>query len=173
VARDDSGVAAGSRTGVASGVGLRAAGRVVTPGDRSRNRSAVKGNAVWGGRERSSLADRRACRRIFPEFGLGAGPRRPGRAWWVGWSWVVARARPRVARARLEEDVAVARGQSCVVADGCGSVAPGRSGVVSPERWSCNSERHASAAIAAPRAGKPDYRTEPGADWAGTSVHTL
>ena len=63
-------------------------GRVVTPGDRCRNRSAAAGNAAWGGRGRSSLADRRAGPRGCPEFCLGAGPRRRVGAWWAGRSWV-------------------------------------------------------------------------------------
>src|SRR3954468_19809225 len=99
-ARDDSGVAAERRAGVAGGVGLRAVGRVVTPDDSRRNRSAVEAIAAWWGTRRSSLAGRRAGRRILRESRLGAGPRQRERAWWSGRWWVVVLPRPRLASAR-------------------------------------------------------------------------
>src|SRR5271166_6040806 len=99
--RDDHGVAAGHRAGGGVGVGLPAVGRVVTPCDRSRNRSACAGNEARGETRRSSLGDRRVGPRDFPEFRLGAGPRRRVKAWPAGRWWVVALPRARVARARL------------------------------------------------------------------------
>src|SRR3954451_2091154 len=108
-ARDDSGVAAGRRAGVAGGVGLRAVGRVVTPDDSRRNRSAVEAIAAWWGTRRSSLAGRRAGPRILPESRLGAGPRRLGRSWWSGRWCVVALPRPRLTSARPGRVAARAR----------------------------------------------------------------
>src|SRR4051812_10385771 len=122
VARDDSGVAGERRAGVADGVELHAVGRVVTPDDSRRNRSAVEASAAWGGTRRSNRAGRRAGPRILREFRLGAGPRRLGRSWWPGRCWVVALPRPRLTSARPGRVAARARRPSIAVVVGGDSV---------------------------------------------------
>jgi hypothetical protein len=164
---------AGHRAADGGGAWLPAVGRVVTPCDRSRNRSASSRNQARGGIRRSSLGDRRAGPRNFPEFRLGAGPRGRVRSWSAGRSWVVAPPRPPVARARLEGVEVPARGQSSAVADGCDSVGLGPGGVVFPEWWPCSVDWHASAASAGQRAGRPGYSSVPGDNWAGTRIHSL
>jgi hypothetical protein len=171
--RDDCGVVAGHRAGGGGGAGLPALGRVVMPCDRSRNRSVSEENATWRGARRSSLGDHKVGPRCFSEFRLGAGPRRLVRSWSAGRSWVVARPRLPVARARLEEVEAAARGQSSAVADGCDSVGLGPGGVVCRGWWPCSADRRASAASAGRHVGRWSYSSAPGADWAETSVHTL
>ena len=170
--RDDGGVAGGHRAGVAAGVELPAAGRVVTPGDSRRNRSVAEENGAWGRTRHSSLAGHRVGRRILPEFRLGAGPRRPGGAWWMGSSWVKARARPRVARARLSGVAAPARGQSGGVGGGSDSAGPGPGGVACPGWWLCSVDWHASAASVGRRVDRPGSSTAPGAVGAGTGIHS-
>jgi hypothetical protein len=169
--RDDCGVEAGHRGGGGDGGVLPALGRVVTPGDSGRNRSVSEEKKTWGGRRRSSLGDRRAGPRFFSEFRLGAGPRRRVRSRWAGRWWVVARARPRVARARVGE--VPAQGQSSIVGDDCDSVGPGRDGVACRGWWPCSVDWHANVASVVRRVGRPGYSTVPEAVRAGTSVHTL
>src|SRR4051812_48024304 len=171
-ARDDGGVAAGRRAGAAGGVGLRAVGRVATPDDSRRNRSAVGAIAAWGRTRRSSLAGRRAGPRIPPEFRPGAGPRRLGRSWWPGRWRAVALPRPRLTSARPGRVAARARSPSIAVVVGSDSVGPDRGGALCPGWWPCNVDRHASVANVERRVGRPGYSTEPGAVGAGTSVHS-
>jgi hypothetical protein len=170
---DDCGVMAGHRAADGGGAGLPAVGRVVTPCDRSRNRSASARNRARGGTRRSSLGDCRVGPRYFLEFRLGAGPRRRVRSWWSGRCWVVAPPRPPVARARLEGVEAPARSSSSAVAGGCDSVGLGPGGVLCRGWWPCTVDWHASAASVGRRAGMPGYSSVPGDDWAGTRIHIL
>jgi hypothetical protein len=150
------------------------------PGDRGRNRNAAEESAAWGGTRHSSLAGRRAGPRGRPEFLLGAGPRRLMAAWWAGQSWAGARARRRMARARLDVArprlvgmEAPDRGKSSVVVGGCDNVGPVPDGVVC-RGWSpCSFDWHASAASVGRRVGRQDYRSVPAAIGAGTNIHIL
>jgi hypothetical protein len=164
---------AGHRAADGGGAGLPAVGRVVTPCDRSRNRSASSRNQARGGIRRSSLGDRRAGPRSFPEFRLGAGPRRRVWSWSAGRSWVVAPPRPPVARPRLEGVEAPARDKSSAVVGGYDNAGLGPGGVVCRGWWPCSVDWHASVASAGRRVGRTGYSSVPGAFEAGTRIHSL
>ena len=170
---DDCGVVAGHRAADGGGAGLPAVGRVVTPCDRSRNRIAVRGTRRGEEYDVAAWAIAGQAPEIFRNSVWALALAGSGESWSAGRSWVVARPRPPVARARLEGVEVPARGQSSAVAAGCDSVGPGPGGVVCPGWWPCSVDWHASAASAGRRAGRPGYSSVPGAVGAGTRVHSL